>query len=355
MDQLTGAEHAQHLRSVLWSTRAINRIITERMECDGENVYARSASATSGAKVGNNTVMPTADAPMATGCFEPGTASIWMRGFGQWNTLDGDENAPGYDETQYGFIFGGDYAFDENWFVGVAGGYFDSDGDFDDWGGRTGTDYDYDGLQLAAYGGYDNSTYYLRGVISYGNYDGESNRMIAFNGSPIDPKGDPSSDTWSFYGETGYRFGVTDYANLTPFAGLSLATANLDSFTEDDPEGTGAALEVHDSDADSVASVLGVRFDADMVAGGGVFTPMVSVAWMHEFGDTPEVDVSFAGAPSGADFTVEASDVGRDSILIDAGAKYDLNGSVNFGLFYNGQFNEDYSSNAITARLGYKF
>jgi outer membrane autotransporter protein len=355
MDQLTGAEHAQHLRSVLWSTRAINRIITERMECDTASAY-RSASATSGAKVDGNTVMPTADAPMAaTGCFDPGTASVWMRGFGQWNTLDGDENAPGGDETQYGIIFGGDYAFDENWFLGIAGGYFNSDGEFDDWGGRQGTDYDYDGLQLAAYGGYDNSTYYLRGVLSYGNYEGESNRMIAWPGSsPIDPSGDPSSNTFAFYGETGYRFDI-GAGNITPFAGLNLATATLESFTEDDPENTGAALEIHDSDANSIASVLGVRFDADMAMGSGIFTPTVSVAWMHEFGDTPEVDMSFASAPSGADFTVVASEVARDSILIDAGAKFTLGDSVDFGVYYNGQFNEDYSSNAITARLGYKF
>jgi outer membrane autotransporter protein len=324
------------------------------MECDTGSAY-KSASATSGAKVDGNTVMPTADAPMAaTGCFDPGTASVWMRGFGQWNTLDGDENAPGFDETQYGIIFGGDYAFDENWFLGIAGGYFNSDGDFNDWGGRPGTDYDYDGLQLAAYGGYDNSTYYLRGVISYGNYEGESNRLIAFQGSPIDPAGDPSSNTFSFYGETGYRFDL-GAGNITPFAGLNLATATLESFTEDDPEGTGAALEIHDSDAESVASVLGLRFDADMMMGSGILTPSVSVAWMHEFADTPEVDMSFAGAPSGADFTVVASDAARDSILVDAGAQFELNGAIDFGVFYNGQFSEDYTSNAITARLGYKF
>ena len=34
LDQLTGAEHANYLQSVLWSTRTIKRTITERMECD---------------------------------------------------------------------------------------------------------------------------------------------------------------------------------------------------------------------------------------------------------------------------------------------------------------------------------
>ena len=52
---------------------------------------------------------------------------------------------------------------------------------------------------------------------------------------------------------------------------------------------------------------------------------------------------------------MKGSEVVRDSVLVDAGAKFALDGNFDFGLFYNGQFNEDYSSNAVTARLGYKF
>jgi outer membrane autotransporter protein len=357
LDQLTGAQYAQHLQSVLWSTRAINRVITERMECSGSTM---GATQTSGAKIGDTTVMPTADAPMAsTGCFEPGQASVWMRGFGSWNDLDGDNEAPGYDETQYGILFGADYSFDENWFLGMAGGYFDSQGDFDNWGGVSGGSIDYDGLQLAAYGGYDDSVIYARGVLAYGNYDGDSHRQIAYpGGSAIDPSGDPSSDVLSFYGETGYRF-IHDGFSLTPFIGLSLATADLDGFTESDPEGSGAALRVHDADATSVASVLGVRFGADLFAvdvGSGAFVPELALAWSHEFNDTNQsVRMSFDGAPSGADFTVVGSDVSRDSFLVDAGFKYVIDGSFDFGVYYNGWFNGDYTSNAVTARFGYKF
>ena len=197
-----------------------------------------------------------------------------MRGFGSWNDLDGDNEAPGYDEDQFGILFGADYSFNEDWFAGLAGGYFDSNGDFDNWGGARGASIDYDGFQIAAYGGYDNSTYYARGVLAYGNYDGDSHRYIQYpGGSAIDPSGDPSSDVMSFYGETGYRF-IHDGFSLTPFLGLSLAKADLDGFTESDPEGTGAALRVHDADATSVASVLGVRFAADLFSvdvGSGAF------------------------------------------------------------------------------------
>ena len=359
LDQLSGAEYAQQLQSVLWSTRTLNRVVTDRMECtDGSSGGTQTASA----KVGDNTVMPTADAPMAsTGCFEPGEASVWMSGYGQWTALDGDDEAPGLDETQYGILFGADYSFDESWFAGIAGGYFNSNGDFEDWGGRSGGSSEYDGLQVAAYGGYDNSTYYLRGVLAYGNYDGSVDRNIDTTelvqglGTTGNLSGDPSSNVFSFYGETGYRFAITDAGNITPFAGLSLASATLEGFTEDDNDGTGAALDVEDSDASSVASVLGLRLDADMAMSSGVFTPSVSVAWMHEFGDTEQtVDASFADAP-GSDFSVIGSEVARDSVLVDAGANFSMDDTFDFGLFYNGQFNENYSANAVSARLGYRF
>lgn len=353
--QLSGAEYAQHLQSVLWSTRAVNNIISERMECSDGAAYVKTSNA---AKVGGNAIVPTADAPMASsGCHAQGQASVWARGFGQWNSLDGDSNAPGYDEDQYGFMFGADYAFHESLFLGVAGGYFNSAGNFDGWGGRQGAAINYDGLQLAAYGGYDNSVYYLRGVVSYGNYAGDSKRDFNYRGAaPVQLTGDPTSDTWAFYGETGYRFALSELGSLTPFAGLSIATASLDGFTEDQSLGSDAALEIHDSSANSVASVLGVRFEADVPMGSGVFTPAVSVSWMHEFGQTAqEVDMSFAGAPAGADFTAKGSEVARDSVLLGAGAKFGFTDAIDFGVFYNGQFNTDYTSNAVTARLGYKF
>ena len=358
LDQLSGSQYANHLQSVLWSTRAIDRVITDRMECAADTTHEKTAS-NGDAKVGNNTITPTADIISSTGCYRPGEANIWMSGFGQWNKLSGDNNAPGYDETQYGILFGADYAFTDSLFFGIAGGYFNSKGSFDNWGGASGASIDYDGLNLAAYGGYDNSTYYLRGIVAYGNYSGNATRHLALdapNTEYSNLKGSPDSNTWSFYGETGYRFDLSSVGQITPFLGLSIATANLDSFTEKDPSLSGAALNVHSSNANSVASVLGARFTADMAMGSGIFSPVLSVAWMHEFDSTrQEVNMSFAGAPAGASFKAVGSNVGRDSAVVDAGAKFQFPDALDVGLYYNGQFNADYTSNGVTATLGYKF
>jgi outer membrane autotransporter protein len=372
MDQMGGAEYAQHLQSVLWSTRSMQRTITERMECsDGGS---RDAQSSLGGKGTGTGVVPTGGKPMdSTGCFEPGRASLWVRGFGQINSMSGDNNNPGMDENQNGVTFGGDYSFDENWFLGLAGGYFNSTGEFDAWGGRNGASIDYDGWQLAAYGGFDNSDYYLRGIVAYGGYDGTSHRSFALNQNWDDTdhdayhgthtpitgnlSGDLSSNVLSFYGETGYRVDISNSATFTPYVGLNVASASLDGFTESDPSNTGAALRINDSDAMSIASVLGLRFNGEMIMGSGLFTPSVSVAWAHEFADTAQVDMSYAGegASPGADFVISGTDVALDAILIDAGANFSVSGTFDIGLYYNGSYNADYMSNAVSARLHYKF
>jgi outer membrane autotransporter protein len=351
LDQLSGAEYAQHVQSVLWSTRAINRIVTERMECgDSAGDYARAD--------GSGASLTVKDAPMsATGCFEPGEVSMWMRGFGSWNSLDGDRNAPGFDETQYGILFGADYSFNDSWFLGAAGGYFDSNGSYDSFGGRSGASIDYDGLQLAAYGGFDNSTLYVRGIAAYGNYSGDSRRGISGPGTVAGQlTGAPSSDVISLYGETGYRLSPGGLANITPFVGLGVTSARIDGFTEKDKDGTGAALRFDDADASSTISMLGMRLDSLLDMGSGVFTPELSVAWAHEFGDAYQtLDASFAEGPPGTDFTVMGSEVARDSLVVGADLNMALTAGLDLRLSYDGWFNGDYASNAVTAKLGWSF
>ncbi|MFM8745571.1 MAG: autotransporter domain-containing protein, partial [Aestuariivirga sp.] len=351
LHQLTGAEYAQHLQSVLWSTRAINRIVTERMECGGsarDYVRADGSAASLGAS----------EAPIsATGCFTPGEAALWMRGFGSWNSLEGDDNAPGLDETQYGILFGADYSFDGDWFVGLSGGYFNSAGSSDSWGGRSGGSADYGGMQLAAYGGFDNSVFYLRGIAAYGNYDGDGSRGISGLGNIAGRlTGDPSSDVMSFYGETGYRIAAGGIGNVTPFAGLSVADARLNGFTEKDVGGSGAALRFDGNDASSTVSILGLRLDSLIGTASGMFSPELSLAWAHEFGDTYQtLDASFAEGPPGTDFTVVGSEVARDALVVGADLNVALSDGLDLRLSYDGWFNGDYTSNAVTAKLGWDF
>ena len=344
LDQLSGSQFAQELQSVLWSLRPLNELITDRMDCglNQSNIGPVARGYDDKALGGYEPF----------GCFRPGQVQAWARVWGGWNNNDGDANAPGYDERQWGIWGGADYALGDTVVLGVAGGFFSSNMDFERFGGVSGGSIEYDGGQIAGYGGWDNGVWYDRAIVSAGFYDGESHRNFAFNRPAVDPSGSPDADAVSFYNEAGRRFAVGSNVTLTPFAGITVAHAELDGFTENDRQNTGAALKISGSDADSVASILGLRFNGSW----GAFKPQVAVGWEHEFDDTSQiVKVSFAGAPSGSNFKVIGTDLGDDALVVDAGAAYTVGPASDISVRYVGRFLDDYDAQSVMGRWTYKF
>ena len=192
----------------------------------------------------------------------------------------------------------------------------------------------------------------LNGLLSFGFYSGDSHRNIAIEGSAVDPSGSPDADVVSFYNELGRRFAIGGNSLLTLFVGISIGDAEIDGFTERDPNKTGAALKVSSSDASSVATILGGRYNGAW----GAFRPELAVGWEHEFEDTTQtVSATFADAPSGAKFKVISSDLGEDSLVVDAGAAYLLGPSSDISVRYVGRWLSDYDSQSIMGRYTYKF
>jgi hypothetical protein len=347
LNQLSGAQYAQQLQSVIWSTRMLHQTVNDRMEC-----FVEGAAVTRPPAAGK---MPT-KAPMRPGeegCFTPGTWNVWIQGHGAWNNHKGDSEAPGYDENQWGIFGGVDYAPSAHWYAGIAAGYFSSNMKFDPWGGVSGGSIKYDGFQIAGYGGYDNRVWYGRGILAYGGYSGESHRFISINGTPVDPSGKPDASVLSFYGEVGRRFVIApDQTTLTPFAGLTVAHGEIQGFTETDPQNTGAALRVHTSDGTSVASRLGLRVQGYWKD----FSPYASIAWEHEFGDTRQtVGMTLIAAPVGANFNVVSADTAADWAVAQVGAHYALGPMNKITVQYSGWFNGDYTSHGVLGRWTGKF
>ena len=334
MDQLAGAEYAQLMQSVLRSTSQLNASVTDRMDCAIDpNLLATGADA-------------------RKGCFDPNKVQVWARVGGSWNNSDGDVEAPGYSEDQASIYVGGDYAINTNVFVGVAGGYFNSSLDFDDWGGRDGASMSYDGGQIALYGGYDDGIWYGRNILSYGFYSGDSRREFGITSAPRSLTGDYNTNVVSYYGEAGRRFQLMENVGATPFLGLGLASAGIDSFKEKDPHGTGAALGIRGTDSNSVATTLGFRVNGYW----GGFRPELTLAWRHEFADARQtVDMSYAGAPNGGNFSVVSSDPGSDALIVGLGASYAIAPSSVISLRYDGEFWSGYNAQQLSARWTAKF
>jgi trimeric autotransporter adhesin len=340
LDQLSGSQFAQELQSVLWSLRPINELITDRMDCSlnqqvvGPTRYGNDQALTRG----------------PINCFTPGKFQMWARAQGVWNHDSGDINAPGFDEQEWGVWGGGDYALNGSpIFLGVAGGFFSSNMDFDKFGGARGANIDYSGGQVAGYAGWDNSIWYNRGIVSAGFYDGTSHRNFTFT-SPIN--GHPDSDVVSFYDEAGRRFAIGTNVTMTPFAGVTVANAQLDGFTETDTANSGAALKISDSNGDSLVSTVGLRFNGTW----GAFRPDAAVAWEHEFDDTFQtVHARFASSTSNNKFRVIGTELGADAVVVDAGASYALGPQNDLSVRYIGRFLSDFDSNSVSGRWTYKF
>jgi len=87
-----------------------------------------------------------------------------------------------------------------------------------------------------------------------------------------------------------------------------------------------------------------------------VVKPELRAAWQHEFGDTENsIAASFANG-AGSSFTVNAPAIGRDSLLIGAGAAVLLNDRVSVYAYYDGELaRTNYSSNSVSAGVRVSF
>jgi uncharacterized protein with beta-barrel porin domain len=223
---------------------------------------------------------------------------------------------------------------------------------FDQFGGVSGGSFNYDGGQLAVYGGFDDCEWYNRAIISWGWYDGDSKRLVAVNASPVDPSGSFDADAIAFYNEAGYRFLWGNHSQVTPYIGIGASNGEIDGFTEKDPFGTGANLRIRSSDGDSLFTVLGGRWNGAW----GNFRPQVGLGWEHEYEDSFQtINASFAQDKSGTQFKVRGTDVGEDALLLEVGTTYLVGSSAELTFGYMGRWYDNYDSQWITGRFTWKF
>jgi outer membrane autotransporter protein len=87
-----------------------------------------------------------------------------------------------------------------------------------------------------------------------------------------------------------------------------------------------------------------------------VIRPEISLAWQHEFGDQSYSIVSSFANGAGNSFTVNSPQVGRDSLLIGAGAAVLLSDRVSLYAYYDGEIiRANYESNNVSAGVRLTF
>ena len=270
-----------------------------------------------------------------------GRWSFFLEGSGEFVGVNNTNNASGYDFTTAGVTFGVDYRVNENFAIGITGGYANSNAGLVNQGGINmnsgkggvyatvfGNGFYADALVGAGCNSYDITRSSLGGY-AYGNTGGWDFDLL-LNGGYDFHKG-------------GLTFG--------PIVSLAFTQVNLDQFTE---TGSLSPLTYPNQSQSSLRSNLGAKISYAAKFNGITVTPEARVSWQHEYLDsTQSIGSQLSGGPV---FTVNGPQVGRDSAQVGAGVSVQVSPTVSVYSYYDGQLGRrNFSSNTVSGGVKIDF
>ncbi|NYT44968.1 autotransporter domain-containing protein [Alcaligenaceae bacterium] len=280
---------------------------------------------------------PTADASgSAVAGSMPRSAAypLWAEVVGNWNTLDGDDNAAETKSHTAGIYVGGDTAVGNGWRVGGALGFTDGRIKADSVGSRSDvrsyTATVYGGNQWAAGNGQVN---FLAGA-GYTRHNIDSRRSINVGGSQT-LKADYHANTVQLFTELGYAMPVGQVSTIEPYAGVAWSSQRTKDFTE---TGGSAALHGKGQTDDVTTLTLGLRGTTLMAVGQHDARLSAGLGWRHASGDVNANRTMSFVQGGGAAFTVAGAPIAKNAAVVDLGAEVDVGKNAAMGLAYSGQF-----------------
>ncbi|MDH2385170.1 autotransporter domain-containing protein [Bradyrhizobium sp. CER78] len=269
------------------------------------------------------------------------TWRVWGSAFGGGGTLQGDAGLG--TAMQKDSLFGGniglDYQVWPNWLVGVAFG--GSEGNFTV--DSRATSGKVDGVHGGFYSMLSLGQFYLSNTTTVSSFNNKTTRFTGnFGGLPGETeRGDFSSWQLRSRFEVGHDFDVVG-ARLTPFAAFEIAQLTSDGFRESSQTSAGApgvlGLAIARQTTTSAPLFLGLRGERRIeLANGMVLTPQASLAWVHEFTPTRNLNGSLVSLP-GASFIVDGARPASDAAQVSVGAQFDVTRNAALFANFEGEF-----------------
>ena len=274
---------------------------------------------------------------------------------GRATTGDRDATArePGFDYDAVGVTAGLDVRASANVFLGIAGGYDDSGGDFASDGG----DLSIRGTSATAYLSAMSGGFYLDLSAGAGRDDYKLARRLVVptssGSSTFSGRGEPGGDRQSAGLAMGYDFG-RNAATLSVFARGNWVDASIESFVES-PTVAGARLEILEQDMQSLLAEAGFEWTYAASFDWGVLQPLLSVSALRELEDDPRVlRGRFVGDPANTTFTVPTDAVDESYFAAAAGLTATLARGCGLFVLFEEEFDRD-DLTALTASAGLRF
>jgi outer membrane autotransporter protein len=267
---------------------------------------------------------------------------FFVTGIGEFTKVDDTSVAHGYYLPTGGVIFGADYLVSPHFAIGLTGGYSHTNGDL------LYSSLDVDNGTIGAYATAFGGGFYVNGAVT-GVFDDYETHRDAFLGTA---SGDTNGRDFNALVATGYEWrsgGLT----IGPTFSYQYTYVEFDGFTE---HGSLLPLTFPDQNANSSRTALGGKISYDWHVGHAVVRPEFRAAWQHEFGDTENSIIASFANGAGNSFSVNGPEIGRDSLLIGAGAAVIFNDRVSVYAYYDGELaRTNYSSNNVSAGVRVSF
>lgn len=348
-------------------TQIIGSGVTDTSHDQLDNVKSRLQVLRSGAST-----LPIAGVHLTStggGASADGYSRLGMFINGDFGTGEKDvtfnENAFEYDS--YGVTAGVDYRFNENLVAGVALGYSRSDVEVQ----RNSGSYDSDGSSFTGYGSWYTRRFYLEGSLTYGVFEHDGERRIAY-GSPgkrieRDTRSSTDSDqlSWSLAG--GYNGAVKQFSYNVFIRGEGVRS-DIDAYDEEGSGNTAAignnewTMHIEDQEVESLQAVLGSQIAFAWNLSYGVLQPYFGIEWHHEFeDDAREIkafyrnDPFFAAGDRRFAVVFTTDDADKEHYSLSVGATLVLKGGTQFFINYDtARQLADVDSNYMTAGIRFE-
>jgi outer membrane autotransporter protein len=247
----------------------------------------------------------------------------------------------GLDFTTYGLTLGMDYRISDQFILGSAFGFIDTQAELNSDTGELDTQ----GYSLSLYGTYYSSgDYFLDFAATYGHNGFDQKRQVAYQLeglSEVEQElfADYDGDMFSLFIGSGYDFNRVGWS-FGPRLDLEYIRSKVDEFSEAsaEPESSGAgwATRVDAMEQTWLTLSLGGRVGYAYSADWGVLSPYLRVDWLHEFKDDSQtITAYFLDDPAGQAIEITTDDPDRDYLRLRIGASAQfqdgLAGFIDFG------------------------
>jgi outer membrane autotransporter protein len=268
---------------------------------------------------------------------------VFATGLGEFTHLDSTNGAPGFDLRTGGVTLGADYRVTPNFAIGLTLGYAHTGVDLVNNGNL-----DVNNLKFGSYATVFCGGFYIDSAVSGGWSEYHSHRTALLGTA----NGDTEGGDFNILVSGGYDWKKGNLS-IGPTASFQYTYVSFNSFTE---TGSLAPLKFNDQHVDSILSAFGGKAYYDWKIGNILVRPELRLAWQHEYGlSAYPIFASFANG-AGSSFTVSGPKIGRDSLLLGAGATILWTDRIATYIYYDGELGRNnYDSHNVTGGIRVTF